>query len=387
MRRWVSRRTAAVALATVVVLAVPGIVGAKPCGGSRRCECGDRVVADYVLPEDLGPCPADGLRLVERVRFDGGGHMVHGSSPRETAGIVVTAGASGSIVRSLEVRGFGRGIRLNGAERVEVVDVHAHHNGDTGARVGYGIDVAGGSSSNRFERLRVHDNADEGVHFGSHSRANHLVRSEIRDNSRENVYVLDSVENVVEDCVIEGGGNNSIYVKNSKGTVLARNRVADRPLTVRGSSSGTRIVDNQLSGAAVLLVPYDDAKLRYEARPSRTTIRGGRISGVPACVRAEGASETSIEEVALDCALAVVLGGGSTVTVLGPSPIVHCDGAGELRESSAAGNTGDGPQQWVVHAIRSCPDLRPRPPESADRTEVSGKGTSVRGPTRRKSGR
>lgn len=378
--------TVSVAVVALAVFVLPEVAGARPCGGSRRCECGDRLVEDYVLPDDLGPCPADGLRLVERVQLDGGGHAIRGSAPRETAGVVVTAGASGSIVRNLEVRGFERGIRLNGAGRVEVIDVHAHHNGDTGARVGYGIDLAGGASSNRLERVRVHDNADEGIHFGSNSRANRLVRSEIRDNSRENVYFLDSVENVVEDCVIAGGGNNSLYVKNSKGTILARNRVSDRPLTVRGSSSGTVIVDNQLSGAAVLLVPYDDAKLGRETRPTRTTIRGGRISGVPACVRAEGATDTSIEGVALDCATGVLLGGGSAVTVLEPAPVVRCDGPGEIREASA-GRGGDGPQEWVVHAIRSCPDLEPHPPEGAGRNTASPEASPARGSSRRKSGR
>lgn len=320
-----------------------GPVFAGDCGGPRPCGCGDRVVQSTILAADLGPCPGDGLRLVAGVSLDGGGHAIRGSRPVDTAGVIVTERAAGGFVQNLEVSGFERGVRLVGARGAQVTNVHSHHNGDRRTKVGYGIDVAGGSSGNRIERCRVHDNADEGVHFGSASSGNKLLRSEIADNARENVYFLDSSDNVVEDCEVRGGGNDSFYVKNSRGTVLARNRVADRPLTVRGSSIATVILDNRLEGAGILVTDYRDKKTGETLVPARTTVRGGRIANRGACLRSEAGSSTTIEGVELACKDDVVVSGGSVVTGVGTKLSVRCEGAGEVRYAAAGALAGVAP--------------------------------------------
>lgn len=306
---------------------------ARDCGGPRPCQCGDRVVESTILASDLGPCPGDGLRLVAGVSLDGGGHAIRGARRVDTAGVVVTDRAIGAFVQNLELTGFERGLRLAGARGVQVADVEAHHNGDPSTHVGYGIDLAGGASGNRIERCRVHDNADEGIHFGSRSEGNKVVRSEIRDNYRENVYFLEATGNVVEDCEVRGGGNDSFYVKNSRGTVIARNRIADRPLTVRGSSVGTILSDNRIEGTAILVTDYRDKASGEILVPARTTIRGGRIANRNACIRSESGSGTTVEGVELACSTDVAISGGSTVTGIGRRLSVRCDGPGEVREA------------------------------------------------------
>lgn len=349
----------------VVSLALRGGgASAKECGGARPCECGDRVVEGTRLETDLGPCPGEGLRLVAPVSLDGGGHVIRGSRRPDTGGIVVTEKASGGFLQNVEVTGFERGIRLVGAKGVQLTNIQSHHNGDVVAHVGYGIDVAGGSSSNRIERSRIHDNADEGIHFGSQSRGNRLAHSEIRDNFRENVYFLESAENVVEDCEVRGGGNDSFYVKNSRGTILARNRIADRPLTVRGSSTGTQLIDNQLSGAALVLRDYRD-RGGNPLVPARTVLRGGRIEGAKVCIRSDAGTDTTVEGVQLDCPDQLVLSGESSVAAVGQRIKVRCNGGGELREAEIADAPGalavtgraDGPGVPRVTSIRRCPDL------------------------------
>jgi len=320
---------------TLGVVLVGGSAAARDCGGSRPCDCGDRVVESTILVADLGPCPGDGLRVVAGVSLDGGGHAIRGSRPVETSGVTVTDRAVGAFVQNLEVTGFERGLRLAGARGVQVTNVHAHHNGDVRTKVGYGIDLAGGASGNRMERCRIHDNADEGIHFGSRAEGNKLVRSEIRDNFRENVYFLEAVDNVVEDCDVRGGGNDSFYVKNSRGTVIARNRIADRPLTVRGSSTGTVLSDNRVEGTVVLVTDYRDKRTGKTLVPARTTIRGGRISNRASCVRAEAGSGTSIEGVDLDCKEDVSVAGGTVVTGVGRALSVRCAGPGEVLEAPA----------------------------------------------------
>ncbi len=309
------------------------LAGAADCGGARRCACGDRVVEDYRMAEDLGPCAGSGLRLVRRVSFDGGGHVIRGSGARGSVGLQVSAGASRSLVRDLEVTRFERGIRLRGTQGVELVAVRSHHNGDRAAGVGYGIDLADGSAGNVLDRVSVHHNADEGIHLGRGATANRITSSEIYENFRENVYVLAGRDNVIESCTIRKGGSSSIYVKNSNGTVVARSRIEGRPILVRGASVGTRLVDDTLDGAGVVLQPYADEKLG-EVRPARTEIRGGSIVAGGACVRVDGARQTSLDSVALDCSpsLAVAAGGDVTAidTRLGE---VACAGTGEVRRA------------------------------------------------------
>jgi len=308
------------------------VVQAADCGGARPCRCGDRMVADYSLATDLGPCPGDGLRLAARVIFDGAGHAIVGSGAKRSVGLQVTAAAGGSFVQNVTVRGFERGIRLNGASGVELTRVAAHGNGDFRAREGYGIDLAGGASSNRIEHARVYGNADEGVHFGSHARANRLAHSEIYDNGRENVYVLQGVDNVVEECVLRGAGNAAAYIKHSKGTILVRNEITARPVVIRGATSGTRLIDNAVADGGIVLEPYADEKMG-RTRPTRTLVRGGSVSGDRTCVRVDGADGTVLEEIRLTCPTTLEIGGGSAIGVrdvkLGE---VRCTGSGEVRE-------------------------------------------------------
>jgi hypothetical protein len=389
------------AVAAVLFAVAPERARAADCGGARPCACGDRVVEDYRLAQDLGPCRGDGLRLAAKVVFDGGGYAIVGAVPRKTTGLVIPSAGSGSFVQNVTVRGFERGIRLNGAQGVQITNVATHGNGDVKTRVGYGIDVAGGASSNRIERARVYENADEGVHFGTHARGNRLLHSRLWDNGRENVYVLDGVENAIEDCEIRGGGNASAYVKHAKGTVFERNRVFDRPLVIRGAASGTRLIENTFTDAGVVLQTYDDDKLGT-TWPTRTLLRGGAIASNQACVRVEGARETTIEGAKLDCSYALEVGEGSAVALLDtPAQRVRCRGPGEVREVrrvevefvDGAGApvpdveialAGGGPTIASANArgrfdgelpvsIRTCPGLAERP---AGALRVSGGGAS-----------
>lgn len=365
----VVRRSVAAGLVAGCLAVAPA--WGRDCGGPRPCDCGDRVVESTILAGDLGPCPGDGLRVVAGVSLDGGGHAIRGARRVDTAGVVVTDRAAGAFVQNLEVTGFERGVRLAGARGVQLTGIETHHNGDARTHVGYGIDLAGGASGNRIERCRIHDNADEGVHFGSRSEGNKLVRSEIRDNYRENVYFLETSGNVVEDCQVSGGGNDSFYVKNSRGTVIARNRISDRPVTIRGSSAGTVLADNRIDGTLVLITDYRDKHTGATLVPARTSIRGGRIKNGKACLRVEAGSETTVEGVELDCRDDVSIGGGSTVTGIGRKLSVRCDGPGEVMFAPAGekpATQGDKERK----SVRTCPGSGAREGGGADKPTPGG---------------
>lgn len=330
--------------ATVLLLAAADAAVAANCGGERVCSCGDKVVQDYRLPADLGPCRGSGLRVGASVTLDGGGHTIRGAGPGvEGAGLRIGDDASGARVQSLRVTGFEHGVRLVGARNVRLTDVEAYGNGDPGPREGYGIDVSSGASDNVLERVKVHDNADEGIHVGTDAARNRIVDAQVRDNGRENVYFLACRDNRLERSTLSGSGsgNASVYVKFASGTVIEDSTVSGGPIQIRGGSRDTRLVGNRLRDAAVILEEQNDKRFGRGA-PSGTELSGGSIESAGACVRIESATGTRVEDVTLTCPDGIRVGRGSRVAVRLPGSTaggklpVRCAGSGDCVERLGA---------------------------------------------------
>ena len=319
--------------AGVALLVVAGAAVAADCGGGRTCRCGDRVVADYTLPADLGPCEGDGLRVRRAIVLDGNGHLVRGRGTRGSVGVQVDGSASGARVVNLGITGFERGLRLSKAERVRVEAVAAHDNGDVQARVGYGIDLAGGSSRNVLERVQVFRNADEGIHVGSAAHENRIVDAEIHDNGRENVYFLRNHGNVLARSRLWGAAT-AVYVKHAARTVLEGNRIAGGSVHVRGDSRDTLLADDVLESGSVVLQRYrdKDAKIGLRA-PTGTVIRGGRIAAERVCVRAEGATDTTLDDVKLECPQPLSLDAASVAVIGERLASIRCTGDGRVERA------------------------------------------------------
>ena len=242
----------------VVLSAIPAFASSGECGGGRKCRCGDSVVADYTLTEDLGPCRERGLRVRNAVVLDGGGHLIRGSGLPGSFGVQVDAKGSGARVIDLGVTGFERGFRLVKTERVRLEGIAAHDNGDRRTRVGYGIDLAAGSSRNFLARVQVFRNADEGIHVGHAAHENQIVDSEVYDNSRENVYFLSNHGNVLARSRLSGSGSAAVYIKHAARTVLEGNRIEGAVVHLRGTSHDTSLIDNVLVDGGIVLQRYKD---------------------------------------------------------------------------------------------------------------------------------
>jgi nitrous oxidase accessory protein NosD len=299
------------------VVAPDDTADAANCGGKRLCACGDKVVKDYVLPADLGPCSGNGLRIGAAVTFDGGGHVIRGRGPgTQGSGLRIPVEASGATIRDVRVTGFANGVRLVGARNVRLEGVEADGNGDPGPREGYGIDVSQAASDNVLERVKVHGNADEGIHVGTDASRNRIVDAQVWDNSRENVYFLACHDNRLERSKVWGSGrsNAAVYVKFATGTVIEGNSISGGPVQIRGGARGTTLADNTLSGAGVVLEAQDDKRFG-SGTPSDTTVRGGSISAPDFCVRIAAASGTSVSDVKMSCPDGIKVARGSRVAV------------------------------------------------------------------------
>jgi nitrous oxidase accessory protein NosD len=315
------RRRAAIALsgAVAALLLVVAAANAARCGGDTPCACGDKVVADAHLTEDLGPCPKDGLSLEAPVTFDGGGHTIRGPG-EDAAGLRIVEGASGAKISHVTLTGFHDGVRLIGASGVRLSDVESHGNGNRARREGYGIDVSSAASDNVLERVRVHHNADEGIHVGTDAARNKIVDAQVFQNGRENVYFLACHDNRLERSTLRGSGlgNASVYVKFATGTVVEGNTIEDGAVEVRGGARDTLLVGNTLVGGGVVLKSQNDKRFG-PGRPAGTTVRGGKIIGAETCVRIDDGSGTRIEDVDLSCRTGVRVAEGSRVS-LQPAP-------------------------------------------------------------------
>lgn len=291
------------------------------------------MVHDYRLVADLGPCTGSGLKLRGRVVFEGNGHTIRGMGNAKTFGLVLDRSANGSEVLNVEVIGFERGIRLAGVQRSHLFKVHSHHNGRNVEHVGYGIDVAGGASDNVIEKADVHDNADEGIHVGTDSRNNRISDSSSHDNFRENVYFLQNAGNVLERSHVYGGGAAGVYVKHAQGTHIVDTEVRDRSINVRGASTDTLIARTTLRGAPLVIEPYNDPKLGF-VKPARTTMHGGSIQSPELCLKVLAGTAITLEEVRLECPVAVSLTADSDVTAVAtPIGRVTCHGAGTINRA------------------------------------------------------
>jgi hypothetical protein len=251
------------------------------------------------------------------VTLDGAGHTIRGSGARsDGAGVRVGEDASNARVSNLTVTGFANGVRLIGARNVHLSNVEAHHNGDPGPRDGYGIDVSKGASDNLLEHVKVHDNADEGIHVGAHAAGNRIVDSQVYDNGRENVYFLACSNNRLEGSRLHGSGTShaSVYVKFATGTVIQGNSIDGGAIQVRGGARDTQLIDNSLVGGTVILEAQTDRRFG-PGSPSGTVLRGGKITTSDACVRIEAGTGTRVDGVTLSCPDGIRVAKGSRVAV------------------------------------------------------------------------
>ncbi len=310
----------AVALAAAIAFAtLPDPARAADCGGARRCACGDRVTESVTLDSDLGVCTGVGLEIASGVVLDCAGHTITGSdAPGAWYGIHLDR-ATGAEVRGCRVTAFRRAIRVRGGSGNAVIGNEVFGNR-------YGIELAGASTHNRIEANLVRDNRDEGIHVGSFSDDNEIVANEVRYSKRENLYLLRAHRCTIQDNLLHHSRKAAIYVKHSSDNRFSGNQVRDRPVQVRGDSTGNRFEANYLKGDGYLFEAYEDAG--GWTFPHDNQSDGDKIRKTDFCFRFRGAQDNHATALRTDgrCAPIVetALGGieatGNTVELELPPP-------------------------------------------------------------------
>ena len=285
-------------IANLLVVFLATTAEAKYCGGDVSCDCGDILMGEMTLTQDLMSCPAEGLRLRQSARLDCAGHAIIGVGI--STGVVLdrTAGAE---VHNCFIAGFRNGIRLRGgaANRIEDNQIVANTR--------YGVDFSRQTTGNWLNRNLISGSGDEGVHIGTGSDLNFLMFNDILGSGAENVYLLDVRQIIMVANHIAGSGAASVYMKHAQQSVLVFNAIEDRLVHIRGNSAENVFASNFLNGAGFAFEAYRETRPRVHAplgwaAPTENRIVGGSIQTTGTCVRFSGASGNHVEGVAaVDC--------------------------------------------------------------------------------------
>ena len=215
--------TSVLLIPVLLLLANPSFAGRMAqaeCGGEIPCACGDRVVEDYTMTEDLGPCTRDpanpsaeliGLRINSDVTLDCAGYSITGPQDRakEAFGIKVgsaTRPSENSTVRNCTVRGFWWGIYVANSNDILLESNIAEDNGwfDPDANgTGYGVDIANSLRVTMRDNL-VQNNGNEGLHLTAST--NSLIENNtFIDNGFEQIYIIGADRNEIRGNHSTGG--------------------------------------------------------------------------------------------------------------------------------------------------------------------------------------
>jgi len=248
-------------LLAIFILCFAVSAEAKVCGGEVECGCGDILVGETTLQEDLLSCPGNGLRLRHTAVLDCDGHAITGT-------------------------GNWTGLTLDRTEGAED-----------------GVDLSLQTTGNHIEGNLISGSGDEGIHIGSGADLNFVFFNDIENSGAENIYMLDVRHIFLIGNNLSGSGAASLYMKHAQNSIVVFNSIEDRLVHVRGASHENLFILNYLTGAGYVFEAYNEQQKRsrvaggWEA-PTQNRIIGGSIEGAGTCVRFSGASDNRVEGVA-----------------------------------------------------------------------------------------
>lgn len=265
----------------------------KVCGKGVACRCNAVVRGTAKLEGDLVDCGRVGLRMTSGAVLDCAGHEIRGRGPEvSTYGVRLDA-VQDATVKNCKIRGFKRGIRIRGGERVTL-------EGNTLEANTIGIEVAGNTESgeaidHRIERNLVTRSEQDGIHVGSGSVRTQVLENQILRNGQEGLYLLWCTDCVVARNVIESAGTSAIYHKHTSRAQYLDNVVRGSIVHVRGTSAENLFARNVLEGSAYVFEGYTNEGYAHDPGwvrvPHHNEIVGGSISSPKFCFRFHGAHD------------------------------------------------------------------------------------------------
>jgi hypothetical protein len=287
---------AGAALATAVLLCLPALAAAKPCGGGRPCTCGATVQGSATLAGDLLDCGRVGLHLSSGAKLDCAGHRIAGKDPKESKYGVRIDKVADVAVTNCEISGFQRGIRVRGGQRVHLAKNTVRENV-------IGIESAGATESGQSIDVRIEDNLVEknqqdGIHLGTGTIRGKVVKNRLIRNGQESLYLLWCEQCEITENLIEDAGTSGIYHKNTSGALYADNVLRRSLVHVRGDSANNVFARNVLDSTSYVFDGYTSRGYAHDPGwvrvPHDNEIVGGSVGGKKFCFRFHGAHHNRV---------------------------------------------------------------------------------------------
>jgi hypothetical protein len=199
------------ALFLLVVLALPAAAGAGP--GSVAC--GDEIVADTTLQNDLVGCPTTGLILnAAGITLDLNGHTITGAAGASTGLNLAWPDPGGPpiTVKGGRVSGFAQGVSAQDGPSFGLQSMEVVENG-----VGLWVVGFGGTPMTIASSL-IERNAGEGILVAFYFPT--VTDSRIRRNGAEGIHAIEALPGRYEHNDISDNGGTGLYLENSVGSMI-----------------------------------------------------------------------------------------------------------------------------------------------------------------------
>ena len=203
----------AAGLGVALVVAIP----IAPVAAGTAAKCGDTMISDIILANDLLDCAGDGLVVgANDITIDLNGHTVDGSGSLKSAGIRIQ-GYSGVIVKGGIVREFGRGIWLINAVDNQVLGNTIENSAEEGVfadKKSGGALVEGNKIiGNGIDPVSTWADGIDAQSYGATIRGNTV------NNSRDDGIDANGNDVTIENNTMDGNGSNGIDVDGVNTTI------------------------------------------------------------------------------------------------------------------------------------------------------------------------
>ncbi|MDQ2676481.1 MAG: right-handed parallel beta-helix repeat-containing protein [Actinomycetota bacterium] len=273
---------ACIAAGFVIGVLAWGLAG-PATGSAATVECGEVLLTDTVVENDLTDCPADGLVIgAPDINVDLNNHTIDGATvfcdevpctPR-SQGIDNREGHDGVTIENGTVTGFHDGVRLVNADgntlealtvrafaaqpndnrfrAVTLVGSHDNQIRDLEAEGGTGL-LLSGSDRNLVSGSDVAGRGDasagaNGIQLVEGSDFNVIEQTVVTGDGEEiGTVVLGSSDNEIRDSQLNPGLDAALLVGESSNTTITGNELNSTVLSL--ASNGTRLARNTLSGS------------------------------------------------------------------------------------------------------------------------------------------
>lgn len=206
-------------LASALTLVVLSPVSVGTAGAAEQVACGQAITHSITLRTDIGPCTADGLRVVaSHITVDLNGHTVTGrntrnTTEREQVGINLMNVTGVTVTGPGTVQHFDAGVAVNGGSQNQIVNLTARDNVNhvvlTGAMnpCSYGDGIVTDNSTDNVITGNVtsHNGPYDGIALVDASKGNRVSGNRSLDNDVSNI--LPNGQS--GPCGPEGGGTAS----------------------------------------------------------------------------------------------------------------------------------------------------------------------------------